>query len=95
VEILTKNSEECFTVFQQSEKQKGLTTYNTFRKEAIEAYFKRSPGYDNNLLFGHQCYPSLQMLPSPKLILDKSRTRDFHVSQRKTIANGNIVFTLI
>jgi hypothetical protein len=36
-------------VYQQPEsknKKKGWTTYNTFRKEALEADYKRSLGYD-------------------------------------------------
>jgi jumonji domain-containing protein 2 len=49
VELLTKKSGGCFIVYQQPEKSNkkgGWTTYNTFRKEALEADFKRSPRYD-------------------------------------------------
>ncbi|EFX68494.1 hypothetical protein DAPPUDRAFT_114527 [Daphnia pulex] len=50
-EVLTNKSAGCFTMYQQAEKitkkkKEGHTTYNAFRKQAIEADFQRSPGYD-------------------------------------------------
>ena len=45
IEILTKNDEGCF-IFDQVIDEKKWISYNTFRKEANDADFERSPGYD-------------------------------------------------
>lgn len=50
-EVLTKKSAGVYTLFQQVEtitkkKKAGHTTYNAFRKQAADADFQRSPGYD-------------------------------------------------